>query len=102
MNNLMGNTSMPNYVKITATVILALTYVSALGVAVAVYISAGPQAQLPSIVTFILGTGMTLAIGALNLHQGASLLESPSPVPVTTNPPAPSSDTPPSQSSEGV
>jgi len=28
---------------------------------------------------FILGTGLSMALGALGLHQGASLLETPAP-----------------------
>ena len=86
MSNLMGNTSLPNYVKITATSILGLTYLAALGVAVDVYVTQGAQAQLPSIVTFILGTGLSMALGAVGLHQGASLLESPSPAQATPPP----------------
>lgn len=77
--SLLGNSSLPNYVKITATLILALTYLAALAVAVVVYITQGPQAQLPSIDVFILGTGLSMALGALGLHQGASLLETPAP-----------------------
>jgi len=78
-SRLLGNSSLPNYVKITATAILATTYLSALGVAVDVYIAQGPQAQLPTVVAFILGTGLSMALGALGLHQGASLLETPAP-----------------------
>lgn len=77
---LLGNSSMPNYVKITATAILALTYLAALGVAVAVYVGQGPSAQLPSIVVFVLGTGLSMALGAVGMHQGASLVETPSPL----------------------
>ena len=82
---LLGNSSLPNYVKIVATAILALTYLAALGVAVAVYISQGPQAQLPSVVVFVLGTGLSTALGVLSLHQGASLLETPSPSQTASN-----------------
>lgn len=89
-NKLMGNTALPGYVKITATAILAVTYIAALCVAVYAYVAQGTQAQLPSIVTFILGTGLSMALGAVGMHQGASLLESPSPAQQSVQPsPAP-------------
>jgi hypothetical protein len=77
--SLMGNSSVPNYVKITATAIVASTYVAALAVAVDVYVTQGAQAQLPGVVTFILGTGLSMALGVLGIHQGASLVETPAP-----------------------
>lgn len=82
-SKLMGNTSLPNYVKIVATAILACTYVAALWVAIDVYISQGPQGQLPTIVAFVLGTGLSMALSAVGMHQGASLLEAPSPAQAT-------------------
>ena len=85
-SKLLGNSSLPNYVKITATAILASTYLSALAVAVDVYVIQGPQAQLPTVVSFILGTGLSMALGALGLHQGASLLETPAPSQVAQAP----------------
>lgn len=78
-HNLLGNSAVPNYVKLTATGIVASTYLAALAVAVDVYVTQGPMAQLPSIVTFVLGTGVSLALGILGLHQGASLAESTPP-----------------------
>lgn len=74
---LLGNSSVPNYVKITATAILASTYLAALGVAMDTYVTGGPNASLPSVVPFVLGTGLGLALQVLGLHQGASLAETP-------------------------
>lgn len=79
LKSLLGNSSVPNYVKLTATGILGSTYMAALAVAVDVYVSQGAQAQLPAIVSFILGTGLSMALGVLGLHQGASLAETPAP-----------------------
>lgn len=76
MANLLGNTSMPNYVKLTATAILASTYFAALYVAVTDMITG---TDIPSTVSLILGTGLSMAIGALGIHQGATLLETPPP-----------------------
>lgn len=76
MKTLMGNSKVPNYLKLTATAILALTYLSALFVAVDLYIERGPSAPLPSIVTFVLGTGLSLALSTLGMHSGAQLAES--------------------------
>lgn len=77
MGNLLGNSSVPNYVKITATCILGSTYIAALGVAVDTYIMHGASAEIPSVVSFVLGTGLGLALQVLGLHQGASLAETP-------------------------
>ncbi len=84
MANLLGNSSVPNYVKIAAAGILVSTYGAALTVAVDVYVSQGAQAQLPTIVAFVLGTGLSMALGVLGLHQGASLVETPMPTPTQT------------------
>lgn len=74
----MGNSAVPNYVKLTATGILGATYLGALIVAGFEEIAHGPNAPVPAVVTFILGTGLSLALGVLGLHQGASLAgESP-------------------------
>lgn len=93
MKALMGNTSVPNYVKITSTALLAVTYLAALALAVDTYWQHGTNANLPTVVTFILGTGMGMAVSAIGLHQGVSVAES-SPATTTTvtttPPPAPS------------
>lgn len=75
MKNLLGNSSMPTYVKLMATGLLGCTYLSALAVATAEYITYGPSAQLPGIVTLVIGTGMGLALQILGLHTGAQLTE---------------------------
>lgn len=71
----MGNSAVPQYVKITATGILGLTYLSALTVATVDMLTYGPNAPIPAVIAFILGTGLSLALGILGLHQGASLAE---------------------------
>lgn len=81
MANFLGNTSMPNYVKLTATAILATTYFAALYVATS---DMTTNTAVPSVVSFILGTGLSMALGALGIHQGATLMESgPTPVPTS-------------------
>ena len=80
MGNLLGNTSMPNYVKLTATVILGTTYFAALYVATSDMITG---VATPSVVSFILGTGLSMALGALGMHQGATLMESVPPPPAS-------------------
>lgn len=85
MKTLLGNSSMPNYVKLTATVLLALTYLAALVVAADSYISYGPNAQLPTVVSVVIGTGIGVALQTLGLHTGASLVESTPPPLVTPN-----------------
>lgn len=72
MSNLLGNSAMPNYVKLTATAILGATYLAAL--VVATY-DMMVNMQVPNVVTFIMGTGLSMALGILGLHQGASLAE---------------------------
>lgn len=72
---ILGNSSVPNYVKISAVAILVSTYAAALGVALDTYITHGPDAQLPTIVSLVLGTGIGFAYQVLGLHQGASLAE---------------------------
>ncbi len=75
-NNLMGNSAVPGYVKLCATGILSLTYVAALSVAT---IDMLHDTALPSTITFILGTGVSLALTVLGIHQGASLSEGSAP-----------------------
>jgi len=72
MNTLLGNT-IPIYVKLVATGLLAATYLSALGVALDIYIAHGPNAALPNVVSFVLGTGLGAAIQVLGIHVGAAL-----------------------------
>lgn len=74
-NKMMGNSAVPQYVKLVATGILGATYLSALTVASYEMLRYGPNAPIPSVVSFILGTGVSLALGVLGLHQGASLAE---------------------------
>lgn len=74
-NSLLGNSAVPQYVKLTATGILGATYLSALIIATHDMLAFGPNAPVPSVVAFILGTGLSLALGVLGLHQGASLAE---------------------------
>lgn len=74
-SGLLGNSAVPQYVKITATGILGLTYLSALAVTTIDMLKYGPDAPVPAVVSFILGTGLSLALGVLGLHQGASLAE---------------------------
>lgn len=71
--NLLGNSAMPNYIKICAAGILTSTYLAALAVAFHDSLSGVP---LPSDISFILGTGLSLAVSALGMHQGAQLSES--------------------------
>lgn len=75
-SSILGNSAVPQYVKLTATAILATTYLSSLVVAT---IDMVTDATIPSVVTFILGTGLSLALGVLGLHQGASLAEAAPP-----------------------
>lgn len=76
MKTLLGNSSMPNYIKLAAVILLGLTYLSALGVAADTYISYGPNASLPTVVSFIIGTGLGISLQILGIHQGASVAES--------------------------
>jgi hypothetical protein len=75
MKTLLGNSSMPNYIKLTAVILLALTYLSALGVAADTYISYGANAPLPNVISFIIGTGLGISLNILGIHQGASVVE---------------------------
>lgn len=75
MNSLLGNSAVPQYVKVMSAAILALTYIGALVVEGATLINGQTT---PAIVTFVLGTGVSYAIQALGLHAGAQLGESPS------------------------
>jgi biotin transporter BioY len=75
MGRLLGNSSMPNYIKLMAACLLSVTYLAALGLAVQSYIVGGPDAQLPTVVSFIIGTGLGVSLQVLGLHQGAQLAE---------------------------
>lgn len=84
MRALLGNSALPNYVKITAVVLLALTYIGALAVAAETYVTEGANAQLPTIVALVLGTGIGMALQVLGLHSGASITEGATPITSTT------------------
>lgn len=84
MKALLGNSALPNYVKLMAAGVLVITYLAALYVAVNSYIQSGNAATLPQIVIFVLGTGLGLSLNVLGLHQGASLIES-APIPPNTS-----------------
>lgn len=83
---MLGNSSIPNYLKVIASVILVTTYLAALGIAIIEYGRDGNDVQLPAIVTFILGTGLTTALQILNLHAAVSqgTPSAPPPPTVTT------------------
>ena len=85
-NGLMGNSAIPQYVKLLSALMLALTYAGALWVYGADLVNG---LQVPPVVTFVLGTGVSMAVSVLGLHSGASLAESP-PSSVTVTPPPPS------------
>lgn len=74
MNSLLGNSAVPQYVKVMSAAMLGLTYLGAL-VVEGVDLLNG--AQPPQIVTFVIGTGVSFALAALGLHAGAQLQESP-------------------------
>lgn len=77
MKNLLGNTSVPPYVKLMSAVLLTVTYLSIL-----VYAGGYAVAHnwtldgLPTMVTLVLGMGMSYALQTLNIHVGASVMES--------------------------
>lgn len=75
VNSLLGNSAVPQYVKIMSAGLLGLTYVGALIVEGLDLIN---NITPPSIVTFVLGSGLSFAFAALGLHAGAQLGESPS------------------------
>lgn len=75
----MGNSAIPPYLKATAAAVLALTYLACLSDAIYQTIF-HPTAALPTDVTFVLGTGMGIALQIIGAHTGASLSnESPHP-----------------------
>lgn len=84
MRALLGNTSLPAYIKITATALLALTYIGALAVAAETYVTQGSNAPLPTIVSLVIGTGIGMALNVLGLHSGASITEGATPTTSTT------------------
>src|SRR5271163_2117662 len=85
MNTLLGNSSMPNYVKIMATTLLGLTYLAALAVALDIYVSQGANAVLPNLIALVLGTGLGVSLNILGIHQGAQLAEHAGPETNTTS-----------------
>lgn len=80
MKNLMGNSAMPQYIKVLAAGMLCATYLGAL----AVYgVDLLNNIQPSAVVVFVLGTGVSMAAGVLNLHTGAQLAETPPTGPVS-------------------
>lgn len=75
VGSLLGNSAVPQYVKVMAASMLGLTYMGALIVEGLDLVN---NVTPPSIVTFVLGTGVSFALAALGLHAGAQLGESPS------------------------
>lgn len=72
MGKLLGNSAMPNYVKLMAAIILVFTYLAALGLGVVDYAREMP---IPNEVTIIIGAGLGLAMNVLGVHQGVQLSE---------------------------
>lgn len=70
--SLLGNSAVPQYVKIMAAGMLAATYVGALVVEGASLLN---HVDPPAIATFVLGTGVSVAVQVLGIHTGASLGE---------------------------
>jgi hypothetical protein len=64
----------PQYLQITAAILLAATYLCALGIAVDTYLVHGPEAAIPNVVSLVLGTGLGVALNVLGLHIGATLV----------------------------
>jgi hypothetical protein len=75
MRALLGNSSMPNYVKLIAAGLLGTTYLAALIVAVDTYITQGPTATMPNVIAVIIGSGLGISLNILGIHQGAQLTE---------------------------
>ena len=75
---ILGNSAVPQYIKMLAAGMLSVTYLGALVVEGIDLIN--NQVSSP-LVIFVLGTGMSVALTALGLHTGAQLGES------TPNPP---------------
>lgn len=86
MNRLMGNSAVPQYLKLIAAGMLSLTYLGAL-VIEGVYMITDQTA--PAIVPLVIGTGISMALGVLHLQTGASLGESVPNPPTTITLPLP-------------
>lgn len=72
-NKLLGNSAVPQYVKIMAAGMLGLTYLGALFVeGVDLVNNIAP----PQVVTLVVGVGISTALTAVGLHTGAQLGES--------------------------
>lgn len=69
-SNLMGNSALPNYIKLTATGILALTYLAALVVATTDMLTNQP---VPTLASAIITAGLGMALPIIGIHSGASL-----------------------------
>ena len=88
MKNLLGNTSVPSYVKLMSAAILAVTYLATLIYAGIFAASHGWGLDgLPGPVMLIIGTGLLYALQTLGIHTGASVAESV-PHQIATPPPA--------------
>jgi hypothetical protein len=77
VRELLGNSSLPQYVKIMAASCLSATYLGALGVAMFTYITRGVNAQLPTIVSLVIGTGLGISLNVLGIHQGLETQQLP-------------------------
>lgn len=79
MKALLGNSSVPNYIKLSAVFILVTTYLAALGAVGYDLLRYGNFAAVPAVVWVVLGGGIGFSQQVLGLHQGASLPTTPPP-----------------------
>ena len=72
VERLLGNSGVPVYIKLQASGILTMTYLSALAYCgYDVITNHGNLGNMPPIVSFVLGTGLTIALQVLNIHLTA-------------------------------
>lgn len=72
----MGNSAMPPYLKMMAAAVLVATYGAALAYACYHY-AVTPSTPLPTEVSIVLGSGLTIALTVIGMHSGATLAETP-------------------------
>lgn len=80
MKNLLGNTSVPPYLKLMSAALLAVTYLAIL--VYAGYYAAmhgGSLDGMPTVVSLVIGAGLSYALQILGIHTGASVSESGTP-----------------------